>query len=65
MTFLWKFYVIFVLERHFGGESQITCLQYSPGYFVKVWESQKLVIRKCPSSQIPFFTYKLLAEFGF
>jgi hypothetical protein len=31
----------------------------------KIWESQKLVIKKVPSSQIPFFTYKLLAKFCF
>jgi hypothetical protein len=35
------------------------------GYFAKIQESQKLAIRKCPSSQIPFFTYKPLTEFGF
>jgi hypothetical protein len=35
------------------------------GYLTKIWESQKLAIRKCPSSQIPFFTYKPLAKFGF
>jgi hypothetical protein len=35
------------------------------GYFTKIQESQKLAKRKCPSSQIPFFTYKLLAELGF
>jgi hypothetical protein len=35
------------------------------GYFAKIWESQKFAKRKCPSSQIPFFTHKLLAEFGF
>jgi hypothetical protein len=36
------------------------------GYLAKIRESPKLVIKKKrPSSQIPFFTYKPLAEFGF
>jgi hypothetical protein len=39
----------------------------SQGYLAKIWESPKLVIKKSarPSSQIPFFTYKRLAEFSF
>jgi hypothetical protein len=37
----------------------------SLGYFAKIQESQKLVIRKIPSSQIQFFTYKPLAEIDF
>jgi hypothetical protein len=35
------------------------------GYFAKIQESPKLVIKKHPSSQIAFFTDKLLTEFGF
>ncbi len=36
-----------------------TTVMTMQGYLAKIWESPKLVIeQKCPSSQIPFFTYK-------
>jgi hypothetical protein len=45
------------------SETEVTTMQ---GYLAKIWESPKLVIeQKCPSSQIPFFTYKPLTKFGF
>jgi hypothetical protein len=40
-------------------------IQNCLGYLTKSWESKKLVIKKCLSSQIPFFTYKPLTKFGF
>jgi hypothetical protein len=43
-----------------------TTVMTMQGYLAKIWESPKLVIeQKCPSSQIPFFTYKPLTKFAF